>query len=717
MASVITKQSKTIAYQYYELDRQYKSNERSVGTNLLNVINQAQNFYNGNQFANNNIDNAVRASLNICSLSANIKASKICGTPVYLAYTADNLNTDCTKLRQFDEYNTNKLHQKTFNFQSALNGFVNGTEIAFVRWDEDDTSYQGIYKGGLVYEHIDPRNFAIANNRLPAKDIQNQKWVMFWSYMELGAVKELLEGSKEVIEEKKKALCRETNHEDETIDFSTIAHSLVRVFTRYFKVDGEVYFECSTEDINIFEYPHPLNRKLHKAKIKKIVDEYKKSLEKDEVDPDTNKVKDYKIDYEDLIMQHYKDTVLTEDEYKDIKEKFSLYPFAVFVPFVDNDAFWGRSDIKSIIPIQKAINYMITMTLKCAENNAYNKILVKPDTLQGQVITNEPSQILVDYSGFTNGWGYKTLETSPVPNGLIDFSERLFALTRVVYGFNDVMDGSVTNKDMSGYMLQQMIKQSNTAIEQQQQIFWEFQESLAAIRLMFYKHYVDTARYTAELTESEYSEAEDSRKMLHNRLLNGQQLAQYPNAKAEDFEKPTHRNRIITLKNEEIYGVRFDISIEAMQGLADSKLIESQMWDNLIINGGIKNIEPEMLEVYFNANPNVSPRTKAAIKAEIERLKQSKISQLEQKLEEVVSKTQQIIDYARQLENVVGYQGSYLKNLTSEFTGKISTQNKIINGLTTDLSKYRETGAGVSEGEGKSNNARGIKGTDITAQQ
>ena len=82
-----------------------------------------------------------------------------------------------------------------------------------------------------------------------------------------------------------------------------------------------------------------------------------------------------------------------------------------------------------------------------------------------------------------------------------------------------------------------------------------------------------------------------------------------------------------------------------------------------------------------------------------------------------MSKTQQIIDYARQLENVVGYQGSYLKNLTSEFTGKISTQNKIINGLTTDLSRFRENGSSaVSEGEGKSNNARGIKGTDITAQ-
>ena len=708
MASETKKPSTTIAYNYYLLDRQYKSSEKKVGTNLLKVITQAQDFYNGNQFPNNNSNNALRISINICSFAANIKASKICGTPIYLAYTADNTETDCTKLRQFDEYNCNKLHQKTFNFQSALNGFVNGTEIAFVRWDEDDTSYAGIYKGGLVYEHIDPRNFAVANNRLPAKDIQNQKWVMFWNYMEVGAVKEILEGTESEKKEKEEALCREVSKADELIDLGTIAHSLVRVYTRSFKLDGEVYFECSTQNVDIFKYPHPLNRKLHTTKIKKIVDEFKKNL--DERDPDGNKVKDYKIDYEDLIMQHYKDTVLTEDEYKEIKEKFSLYPFAVFVPFVDNDAFWGRSDVKSLIPIQKGINYMITMTLKCAENNAYNKILVKPDTLQGQVITNEPSQVLVDYSGFTNGWGYKTLETPPVPNGLLDFSDRLLAMTRVIYGFNDVMDGSVTNKDMSGYMLQQMIKQSNTAIEQQQQIFWEFQEDLAAIRLTFYKHYVDQARYTAELSDTEYAEAEESRKMLHNRLLAGKKLKKYPMAKAEDFERPTHRSKIYTITNKEMYGVRFDIMVEAMQGLADSKLIESQMWDNLFINGGIKNIEPELLEAYFNANPNVSPRTKAAIKAEVERLKNGKIAKLEQQLQDIVQKTQQIIDYAKQLENVVGYQGNYLKNLTAEFTGKINTQNKIINGLTTDLAKFRE-GDVASEGEVKSNNSRGISGT------
>lgn len=694
----------TVAYRLFELDRRYKSaKDADWSTNLANMVSQAQDFYNGNQYPKGNFNNAIRVTLNICSFSANIKASKICGTPIYIAYTADSPDVDCNKLRQFDEYNQSKLHQKTFNFQSALNGFVNGTEVAFVRWDDDDTSYKGIYRGGLVYEHIDPRNFAVANNRL--QEIQNQAWVMFWCWMEVGAVREMIEGkSEKEKKEKVDAIVREVDP-DGKADLENASRSLVRVFTRYFRVDGEVYFECSTRTVDLFAYPKPLNRRLHKEKIKKIIDEFRRDEDKPSETADL--VKDYGIDFEDAVMQKYDSTTLSDEEYRNIKERFSLYPFATFVPFTVNGSFWGRSDITSLIPIQKAINFMLSMTLKCAENNAYNKIFAKADALQGQVITNEPSQIIYDYSGFTNGWGIKMAETPPVPNGLIDFTDRLLAMTRVVCGFNDVMDGSVTNKDMSGYMLQQMIKQSNTSIEQQQQIFWEFNEKLAEIRLLFYKHYVDKAKYTAPLSDAEYDDREEARQLMYNVAMNGGKFQTMPDAKPEDFEKPSKRVQVYDISGDELYGVNIDIAVEAMQGLADSKLIEQQMFDNLFLNGGIQNVEPQWLEAYFECSPNVSPRTKAAVRNIIEREKRSRIAQLENQLQEVVAKTQQIIAYAQQLESTVGVQGSYLKNLTAEFTGKIAMQNKIIGGLQKDLMQYREP---QSEGEKKSANATGANG-------
>lgn len=148
-----------------------------------------------------------------------------------------------------------------------------------------------------------------------------------------------------------------------------------------------------------------------------------------------------------------------------------------------------------------------------------------------------------------------------------------------------------------------------------------------------------------------------------------------------------------------------------MQGLSDSKLIEQQMWDNLMMNGGLQNIDPEILEMYLESAPNVSPRFKAALKRIIENRKQGKIAQLEGQLQQLAQETNQIMNYARRLEAQTGYQSSYLKALQSEFSTKINGQNKIIGGLMKDLNQYRGVEGAQSEGEVKSNNAKGISGS------
>lgn len=697
----------TIEHRLYELDKNYKRE-----TNLIKYINEAQDFYNGNQYPNANYKNQLRVTLNICSFAANIKASKICGTPIYLTYTADDNKTDCTALQRFDEYNCNKMHLNTNNFQAALNGFVNGTEVTYIRWDSDDTTYKGIYKGGLSEEHIDIRNLSVANPYI--QDIQNQQWVMFWEDFSVGAIKEMVEGRTPEDKKRKQQLIERESGFDES-DYKNkdaINHALCRVYTRFFRVDGEVYFVCSTKHVTLFNYPHPLSRSLGNKKIKVLVDKYLDDLNKNETNENGDLIEDYLIDYEDMIINITSSEAFSDEEYTEIKEKFSLYPFAVFRPFAQNRSFYGRSDIKSIIPIQKGLNFAISMNLKCAENNAYNKIFVKPEALGGQIITNEPGQVIVDHSGFTNGWGIKFAESQPMPNGLLDFASSLFGMTRTIYGFSDVMDGSLTNQDMSGYMLQQMIKQSNTSIEQQQQLFWRYNVDKAAIRLLYYKHYVDKAKYTFELSDSEYEGEEQARQMLYLGAIKGT-LTTMPNAKPEDFATPTHKTQIREIKNEDMYGVNFDISIESMQGLQDSKLVEQQMWDTLIMNNQINNIQPEMLELYFQYSPSVSPRTKTSIKGAIENLKQSKIARLEGQLTQLAQQTEQIMAYAKQLEAANGYQSEYLKNLQGEFTSKINMQNQIIGGLSKDLEKYREVKptSSASEGEVKSNNSRGIEGT------
>ena len=702
----------TIAYQLYQLDSQFKAK-----SNFIKYVDEQQNFYNGKQYPDVNQNNMIRVTMNICSMCVQVKASKICGTPIYLTFTADDPDVDCTALRQFDEYNYNKMKMDAHNYQSAVNGYVNGTEIVYMPWDDTDTTYKGIYKGGINIEHIDPRNFAVANPYL--NDIQKQKWVMFWEDYDIYALIDMLEGDEKEIEEKKKLLIkgRTADGEDSYKDNEVINHELVTMFVRFFRVNGEVYFMCSTENVDLFKYPHPLSRKVSKNVIKRLVDNYIEQAKKDsENDEQTEKIIDYKIDYEDLLINAKKEDLLSDEEYEKSNEKFNLYPFAVWTPSAQNRSFYGRSDIKNLIPTQRAINFMLSMIAKCAENNAYNKIFAKDGALGDQTITNEPSQVITDYSSFTNGWGIKMAESQPLPNGLLEYTQSLLSMTRIVYGFNEVMDGSVTNKDMSGYMLQQMIKQANTAIEQQQLLFWRFNEDMAAIRLLYYKHYVDEARYTVELSEPEYQGEDQAREILLAGVKSGKQIESVdPEEAKERLSKPTNKSRIQVLKNKDIWGKNFDIAIDAEQGLADSKLVEQQTWDNLILNNGIQNISPTMLSLYLQAAPNISPRTKAALKNVVKNLEASENEQLKKQLQELAQNTAQIMQYAKSLEAQNGYQSEFLKNLQAEFSTKISALNKINTGLMKQMDNMQQSQEQVSEGEVKSNNAKGISGTHTSA--
>lgn len=672
----------TISYQLWEQFRSFKNE-----SNLDKYIQEAQDFYNGDQYSNANVKNMIRITMNICSFAVGVKASKICGTPIYFKFVADNEVTDCSALRQFDEYNCNKLRLSASNYQATLNALTNGTEITYIAWDDDDTTYKGIYKGGLVEEHIDPRNFAVANPYI--ENVQNQKWVMFKKFADLEAVRDMLETENDKDKKKKiEMLVKDAGFADydEYVKQRNVNHKLVELFVRFFRIDGEVYFTISTRQVDLFLTPKPLSRKVSKSIVEKVCKEYAKRVKKQELEDNVNNpqenVVDYKIDYENLVINAKDKNSFSDSEYAKVKEKFSLYPFAVYKPYAVNGSFYGRSDIKGVISAQKLINFLCSMVAKSAENLAYNKIIVKPDALNGQVITNEAGQVIVDNSQYTNGWGIKPMESQAIPNTFFDNVDKILAITRKVYGFDDVMSGQISNQDLSGYAVQQMIKQNNTTIEQQQQLFWRYNEDKACVRLLYYKHYVDKAKYTVELSDFDYEQSEQARQILQYRQSQGKSNLPSQNG---DFDRETNKVQVREITNKDMFGINFDISIDAIQGLADSKLTEAQFWDNMVLNGGLQNIQPEYLELYMNCNPNISPQTRVTMKQQIEKLKQGKIAMLEQKLQQAVQVMGQMQQYTQSLEAKNGYTSEYAKNLQQEFAQKIGMQNKIINALNTDL--------------------------------
>lgn len=691
----------TINYKCYLKDKADKQNR-----NLDKYIIQNTNFYNGKQYEDSNVTNMVRTSLNICQMMVNTKASNIVGTPRFFTFTNDTGDFDCTRLEQFDEYNRKKMNEDVEDYITVKNGFIAGTAIDFFRWDEDDTAYPGIFKGGLVREHIDPLNFAVADSNI--NNIQKQKWVMFWRNEEIGAVKELVEGKNDKeIEEKCKLIVPDdytSNYEKYKSNPEAMTYELVTVFTRYFRINGEVFFMCSTKNVDLFDRPHSLNPNLNIAIAKTIQENYEKAKE----DSDKDFV-DYEMDFSDVVMQTTDRKRLSKEEYSKIKNKFSLYPFSVFTPLPLNNSFYGNSDVREIIPIQKGINFAISMNLKCVENAAYNKIFVKDGALAGQQITNEPGQVIVDHSRGVNGWGIKLAEPQPIPNQLLDQTRILIDLTRHVYGFSDVIDGSVTNKDVSGYALQLMMKQSKTTLEQIQKIFWNTCKANAEIRLMFYKHFVNHAKFLVQTTDLQTEKDNQAREILLAKMQNGQ-LANNMPIQQEDLEKPVKNTRVIDFSGSEIQDMNFDIdlNIDVMQGTVDSKLAEGQIWDTLIVNGGIQNLDPQMLELFMEANPIITPRSKAVLKEVVERQKQSELAQTKAALQQATLQIEQLMKYSTDLKGKLDYLDTYNKKLTDEFTNKINIARQI-NGSQQGLINKLQA-KGKSQGEVKSNNSMGIDG-------
>lgn len=680
----------------YQLWQKFMSNDDV--TKFLRDVKISQKFYNGEQYASSNAANDPRVVINICSFSANIKASKVCGTPIYIKFTSDNDAYPCIRLERFDEYNLTKLKFKKENFQSALNGFNDGIDISMLRWDKYDTTYKGIYKGGLVYEHIRPKDFAVANISLG--EIQNQKWVMYRSFEECGYLRKLCEDK-----ERAKEILPDDFTDGETSSDETINHRQVELYTRFFRVNGEVFFMSSTRTVNLFKFPKALNPKLNKAIAERI-----KIKPLDSSVNEGEDVPDYEMDYEDAMIPYLDHEKWDDKEFAAEKEKFSLYPIGTFVPFVIVGKYFGRIDTRQLVPTQQGINFGYNMMLKCAQNTAYQKIFAKEGALEGETISNTPGEVITDHTKMTNGWGIKMAESQPMPNGLIEFTEKLIAMTRVVNGFNDVMDGSITDKSVSGYAIQQMIKQANTSIEQQQQIFWQFQADMAAIRLMFYKFYVDSAKYTYEISEAEVSKQTKALETLNEKKDENGAL-EIGNV---ELPKEVKQTIVEEFKGDDIYGSNIDINIEVEQGLVDSKLAESQVWDTLIMNGGIQNMTPEMLEMYLEGNPVMTTRTKQALKAIVEKQKKEENTQLREQNSELTAKLEQAAVLIQQLTAQNKGLGTFNKNLQTEFKGKIDAANKTIIAQNEQIAKL--TGQGASPGEVKSNNALGIDGSKIEPQ-
>lgn len=694
-------------------------------TDLVDSIREDDDFYNGRQWGEYDpADGFPRVTVNIIKKGVDLIASKVNGTPLYLSYSAFGYggeSKDCTRLAQFDEFVLKDLDDPTFGWQSCVNADVRGTEITYVRWDADDETIKGLYKGGLAYEHIDPRCFAVANPQLP--NIQKQAWVMFWSDVPLGACKKMVDEetglSDREKERRKEFLVRDdTSKKDDILLYKdSMNGSLIRVYTRFFRINGEVCYMCSTQTTDLFAYPKPLSTLIPEDYGKKAQEAYEKRLSdigswKNAEGYEGELMPDLDIDYEDVTIGDYGRKANSDEDHRRLKERFSLYPFAVYTSKPISNSIFGFSMTKALIPAQKALNYCYSMVVQCAQNNAFSKIFAKDGALGNQEVTNEPGQIITDYSNDVNGWGIKLAESQPLPNDLTAFGGNFMDIIAKTYGFSDVMSGEISNQDLSGYAVQQMVKQNNTPIEQQQQLFWKYKKDLAKIRIMFYKHYVDEAYYSWDYTDGEVELNEKSRRTLIAGSAQGLPI-QHPDGtdytpdELEMLKKPVEKTHFSSIKGKELWGNDYVISIDAQQGLVDSKLTEEQAFDNLIMNGGVANMDADTFEFVIKCDPAFSPKTRASMLTYARIKREGEIAQYQQQIAQLQQQLQA-------MQSQLGFQSNYNKNLQAEFESKIKAANRYTKNITDENSALK---AQAMQSQRNSQNGRslGEDGTTMTA--
>lgn len=588
------------------------------------------NFYEGKQWAapTKNTKNLPRPVVNIVKMICRSKKSAILSTPVKIIYKAENESADVEKFNNFAAYIQKEIGQDALDKKAIDDGVKKGSYFYHYYWDSEAKGKDGSQPGGVRCEIIDPLSIFFSN---PTElDEQKQKWIMIASREDIKSVRAKCD----------KSIDPETIVADKSDSkYGTIeqeGNELCTVLTRYFRQNGEVYWEKATRTA-IINKPTPLA-----PDIQAISKEY--SFEED---APNNSLPD-----------NHETQPLTTDS-----TKAYLYPIVVGNYEIREKSIYGLGEVEGIIPNQKSINFNLAMSLLNAQEVAWGKYIVDPNALKGQVINNEPGQVLIDYS--QTGNGIRKMTEQVIQSQPLQLVDTLTQLTRVVTGSSEVMTGETLGASMSGAAIAQLQSQAQQPIEELKDTFWLVKEKQGKILAQFFKLYYKEKEFTYESEETKVDEF--GKPILDN----------FGQPQKEEVEMTDIFN------GADYQGVDFDVVVEATSGTKSSAAGDINALDVLLSKGLIS------MKTYLKAYPKDALSNRSEILKGIEEDEKSQITQLQQELkqaqEQLVQSTQLIQQQKETVDKVVSViqennqLKSLLANVYAEAKAKIQQGNEQIN--------------------------------------
>ena len=441
-ASAMNEQTVTELWRMYRNGTDYM---RSLG--LPETVRTNVAFYEGNQWApaTKATANMPRPVVNMVKFVCRNKRARLTLTPVKLVYRCERDPALGDRFSRFADYLMREMRMSELDTRAIKDGLVKGSYCYHFYWD--DHPLFGTEEGKLCCELLDPMHVFFAN---PAEqDEQKQDWILIASRLPLGKVKAMA---------------------DEGVDGDLIVPDLTEwdaeqadselctVLTRYFREGDQVFVERATK-YTVLSRACPLA-----------------PLAFDGAGEDVSRL------------------------------RACLYP-VVFGSYEEREhSIYGLSEVEGIVPNQRIINQILGLEALAIQNSAWGKYIVTKDALKGQRISNEPGEVLVDYSATGNG--IRKLEHASLTGLPVSYVDSLTNLTRSITGSSEIMTGEQLN-NLSGTAIAQLQSQANKPIEETRERFWRAKERQGLILIQCCRLYYDRKIWRDEAGAEEVFDSDD----------------------------------------------------------------------------------------------------------------------------------------------------------------------------------------------------------------
>ena len=579
-------------------------------------------FYEGDQWprATKNTQHLPRPVVNMTKMVCRNKKANILSTPVKLVYETDDGSNAGKKFTEFTAFIEKEMQMKKLDASAVKDGVVKGTYVYHYYWDADAVGKRAEVQGGVRCEIVDVLNTFVANPK--EIDEQKQKWIMFSSREEVETVKAICDDDvdKDLIVPDDVDWRYDNNSEQEGTAMCT-------VLTRYFRINGEVYWEKAVKN-TIITKPTPLT-----PDVSAEVEEIDREVETAEKKAKNKK----KVDVADTALP---------DKAKGLHKSYKarLYP-VVIASYEERDkCIYGMSEVANLIANQRAINNNLAMGLLAVENNSWGKYIVHKNALKGQKITNQPAQVLVDYSDTGNG--IKKLAEQQPSDLSIQMADKLLELSRAVSGSTEIMTGEAIGKNQSGAAIAQLQATASMPIEELRTRFWDAKERSGKILEQFFKLYYESKDFS-------YKE---------------EVINPATNQKEEQIVSDV-------FKSSEMVDMDFTVTVEAIGGTRATAASDIAFLESMFQAGAID------AKTFVKSFPADAISNKSELQEALEEQEQSALLQAQQTIEQMQLQLQQAQVVTQQAQSLINENQQLRAQLISLYTeakAKVEFANKAI---------------------------------------